>query len=136
MTTLVVDTSILAAWFLPDELDPIAAAVLKELDAGATILLARHTEIEFLNILRTARKRKHISNAECFDMIGSYSLLALSSSTEAAEPARLWELMEKHDLTSYDAEYLRLAKERSARLATLDLQLVRSARREHLLFEV
>lgn len=122
---LVVDASVAAAWFLPDEDSDVADAVMDALlqkTACAPDLL-RH---EVRSVLLMGERRKRISN----DLVLA-SLIRLRHLpiviADSGEDALVVGLARKHQLSAYDAAYLALAITEGIPLATLDKKLRQAA---------
>ncbi|MFN3547492.1 MAG: type II toxin-antitoxin system VapC family toxin [Mesorhizobium sp.] len=126
--TVVVDSSIALAWFLPDENSPLALDVLMQVtESGA--LVPQHFQVEFGNALVMAVRRKRIDRdyrRRTFERISDLEL-----ATDQAGGDRLWietiELADQHGLTLYDGLYLELALRTGLPLATLDTRLAKAA---------
>jgi predicted nucleic acid-binding protein len=88
--------------------------------------------LEITNTLLVMERRKKILREDRLKALEHIQLLPLDS----AEPptARmlfiLEELANRHQLSSYDAEYLRVAKDAKVPLATTDKALIRAAKKE------
>lgn len=122
---LVVDASVAAAWFLPDEDSDVADAVMDALlrkTACAPDLL-RH---EVRSVLLMGERRNRISN----DLVLA-SLIRLRHLpiviADSGEDALVVGLARKHQLSAYDAAYLALAITEGIPLATLDKKLRQAA---------
>ncbi|MDZ7927322.1 MAG: type II toxin-antitoxin system VapC family toxin [Agrobacterium sp.] len=128
----VVDASVVAAWFLPDEEGQIAEdalALLETQDALAPDLLSH----ELRNILLSAERRKRIAPDEIFAILLRFASLplTLSASTDHVSIIRL---AQKHALSAYDAAYLSLAISHKVPLATNDRKLAAAAKLEDVAF--
>jgi predicted nucleic acid-binding protein len=129
---LVLDASVAANWLLDEEINPVAQRALDEMQAGTPIFVPTLWLLEIVNVLFSAERRKRIDRKHrdgALDRIAQLPLAILA-------PPGLSDLMllrhyaEKHQLTSYDAEYLRVAKSQNLSLATLDGNLLSGAKRE------
>ncbi|RST86077.1 PIN domain-containing protein [Aquibium carbonis] len=126
--TIVVDSSIALAWFLPDENSPLALDVLMQVtESGA--LVPQHFQVEFGNALVIAARHKRIDRdyrRRTFERISGLEL-----TTDRAGSDRMWidtvELADEHGLTLYDGVYLELALRTGLPLATLDKRLAKAA---------
>lgn len=122
---LVVDCSVIASAFLPDEASPLAAAILDQ--SGHLDLVApRVLRLEFLNVALLVRRRGRIDEAQFRTLLqkGSEFLVTYD---ELDPPLvdfaqRAYEL----GLTSYDYAYVELAWRRRLPLATLDRPMMRA----------
>ena len=128
MTGFVVDASMAASWFLPDEANggTNLLAERAEREAPLTPGLFRH-EMRSLFVMAVRRKRGARD-----DLMRQLDIVErLFAKDEGPGDARaIVALAFKHGLTSYDATYLALALERGAALATLDRALAAAARKE------
>lgn len=124
MTHFVLDASISASWFLPDEVSALSEHV-------ASLLSQHHAWVptlwryEMTNIILINLKRGRLQEQNALSAFNALRLLPvvdcpIGDSKEIALLAR------KHTLTAYDASYLHLAMERQAPLYTLDKQLLRA----------
>lgn len=121
----VVDASVVAAWFLPDEDGAVADEALARLetqDAVAPDLLSH----ELRNILLSAERRKRISSDDVFAILMRFASLPLTLSS-SADHVSIVRLARKHSLSAYDAAYLSLAISHQAPLATQDRKLAAAA---------
>ena len=126
--TLVIDSSIALAWFLPDEGSPLADTVLVEVSENGAFVPSLFP-VEFGNGLVMAVRRKRIDHdyrRRTFERIAE---LDLAEDREGRE--QVWtdtvELADMHGLTLYDATYLELALRTGLPLATLDKRLGKAA---------
>lgn len=122
---LVIDSSIAAAWILPDERTPAALQARGQviLEGG---LVPAHWWYEIRNTLLMAERRNRTTEA--------LNTLALSTLTQMPivpthppDDATIFAVARRHRLTFYDAAYLELASREKLALATLDLELARAA---------
>jgi predicted nucleic acid-binding protein len=132
MNGIVVDASIAASWLLYDELSDAAEQVLEQMQEGKPIVVPSLWLLEITNVLFTAERRKRIDKKHrdaALDRIERLPI-TISSAPTAGDLKILRALAEKHQLTAYDAEYLRVAKELKLPLASLDKNLIAAALRE------
>ncbi len=132
MTGLVLDASLCAAWFLDDEIEDTAEWVMRELQAGAPAFAPSLWLLEITNAIFNAERRRRIDRKRrqvAVEEVGRLPVTLLAPPTRADLPT-LCHFAERHQLTAYDAEYLRVAKELRLPLATLDQNLADAARRE------
>ncbi|POO53148.1 type II toxin-antitoxin system VapC family toxin [Agrobacterium rosae] len=128
----VVDASIVAAWFLPDETNDAADKALDMLeteDAVAPDLLSH----ELRNILLSAEKRKRIDQDAVFSILLRFTNLPLTL-VSGGDHITIMRLAKKHSLSAYDAAYLALAVSRAMPLATSDKKLAAAAVAENVAF--
>ncbi|WP_275790233.1 type II toxin-antitoxin system VapC family toxin [Pararhizobium gei] len=127
----VVDASIAAVWFLPDENSDIADAAMDALsrkNACSPDLLLH----EVRNILMTAERRKRIPIELVLASLVRLRQLPITIS-DSGDDALVVSLARKHQLSAYDAAYLALAITQAIPLATLDKKLRRAAEAEAVL---
>ena len=127
MAGLVIDSSIVLSWCLPDE---GGADQIQEAVASAGALAPAHWPLEVANALLMAERRRRITTD--FRNATLQDLKTLPITLDAETTARAWrdtlQLVEAHRLTMYDAAYLELAQRRTLPLATLDAELGSAAR--------
>ena len=126
---VVVDVSIAAKWFLPDERSQAAGALLDRVSKGGAYVPA-FFRWEMQNVLLSAERADRIGANDVDAALESLRDLPI-----AFEPAgdRFFSgnevrLARHYDLTPYDAAYLCLAASRNIPLATTDAALARAAR--------
>ncbi|ACB97320.1 type II toxin-antitoxin system VapC family toxin [Beijerinckia indica] len=124
----VVDASIAAAWFLPDEQseasDQVMAALGKE--AGCVPGLFW---FETRNLFLTAERRGRLRAGEA--LLSMQQLRALPLREEPVDQdAFVLSLAQRRSLSGYDASYLALALAQTLPLATTDQKLAAAARAE------
>ena len=126
MTGFVIDASLAASWFLPDEASPATDELLDRLvdEEAAAPSLFRH---EMRNLMLVAHRRGRLSREKLDDVLTGLALLPIHD-YGSGDDARVVALATKHGLTAYDAAYLALALERQMPLATLDRALATAAR--------
>ena len=123
MAGLVVDASVAAAWFLPDEATPFTDAALHA-TATDSVWVPALWLLEMGNLFLSAQRRKRINEIKRRELIAAASALRLRIDREAVTMADLDTLAARHGLTTYDSAYLELALRRSLPLATLDKALL------------
>lgn len=130
MAAFVVDASVAAIWFLPDEEHEIAEAAMDQLISEAALapdLLAH----ELRSILLTAEKRKRIPGEDVLTSLIRLRQLPIKIVGDG-DDAVIIRLARKHQLTAYDAAYLALALTQGVPLATLDRKLQQAATAEYI----
>ena len=118
----VVDASVSAAWFLPDEATPDSEAALQA-TATHDVWVPALWLLEIGNLLLSAQRRKRISADKRRELAGAASALRLKVDREPVSIAALDDIAARHGLSAYDAAYLELALRRGLALATQDLAL-------------
>jgi len=130
---VIIDCSIAVNWTLNDEHSDYAAIVLAYFtDNKPELFVPPLFTLEVLNALQMAFKRKRISKEE----------LAKTRRYWLKHPVhvcglnydRIIELVDKHQLTPYDAAYLDVAISKQTPLATLDKSLMFAAKKEKVAF--
>lgn len=132
MKGLLLDASIAANWFLNEEVSPVAQRALEEMREGTPVFVPTLWILEIANVLFSAERRKRIDRKHrdgALEQVEQLSVVILAPPT-LADLKMLRHYAEKHQLTSYDAEYLRAAKSQKLVLATLDGNLLAAAKRE------
>lgn len=127
----VLDASITAAWFLPDEASEVAENAYARMRRGTLVLHAPELWLwECGNIIANSVKRRRFSVADALlawsavDSIRSRIELLASKPAYAATALPL---ALEHGLSLYDAAYLRLAISLQVPLLTADRALARAA---------
>ena len=123
MAGLVVDASVAAAWFLPDEATPFTEAALQA-SASVDVWVPALWLLEIGNLLLSAQRRKRITEPKRRELVAAASGLRLRVDREPLSMVDLDTLAARHSLTSYAAAYLELAQRRALPLATLDAALL------------
>jgi predicted nucleic acid-binding protein len=132
MNGVLVDASVSAGWFLKDEVNEYSEWILDQMQSEEPVYVPSAWLLEITNLLFNAQRRRRIDRKyrdEALAQIPRLSLTMLAAPT-IADLATLSHYSDKHQLTAYDAEYLRLAVERKYILATLDGNLLAAAKRE------
>ena len=123
MRGAVVDASVAAAWFLPDEATELTEAALQA-TATMDIWVPALWLLEIGNMLLSAQRRKRIDDAKRRELVSAAAALRLRVDREPVSMIDLDALAAHHRLTVYDAAYLELALRRRLPLATLDTALL------------
>ena len=128
MSDVVVDASVVAPFLIPDESGEQSDAVLSALVAGRGVV-PQHWRLEIANLGRKAVRQKRMTRAEMHEAITLLATLPVNVDRQTDEMAwsRTLDLASDHDLTSYDAAYLELAKRNGLPLATVDKALAKAA---------
>jgi predicted nucleic acid-binding protein len=123
--SLVIDASIVAAWFLDEKPDPrveIAFDTVARVETLAPSLFY----YEIRNVLLVSELRNRITEVMSAAFLRDLRLLPIRLEP-AGDEAMLMTLARKRKLTVYDAAYLELAKREALPLATLDRNLEKAA---------
>jgi predicted nucleic acid-binding protein len=125
----VVDASVTACWFMPDERHPIADAAFQRIahDPAVAPVLWWY---ELRNVLIVSERRGRLDSAKTARVLRLLKGLPVAIDADVEEEA-LMQLARRHRLTVYDAAYLELALRKGHPLATLDAALATAARAEH-----
>lgn len=124
-TGLVVDASISAAWFLPDEATPYTEAALQA-TADRRVCVPALWLLELGNLLLSAQRRRRITNAKRRELVAHAQALCIVVDREPVAMTALDDLAARHALSAYDATYLELALRRALPLATHDAALLKA----------
>jgi predicted nucleic acid-binding protein len=124
----VVDASVTACWFMPDERHPIADAAFQRIahDPAVAPVLWWY---ELRNVLIVSERRGRLDSAKTARVLRLLKGLPVAIDADVEEEA-LMQLARRHRLTAYDAAYLELALRKGHPLATLDGALSTAARAE------
>lgn len=122
---LVVDASVSAAWFLPDEAAPYTEAILQATVEGEVWAPALWL-LEMGNLMLSAQRRRRITAAKRQELVAHAQALRLRVDRDPVAMTTLDTLAARHGLSAYDASFLELALRRSLPLATLDEALQRA----------
>jgi predicted nucleic acid-binding protein len=128
----VLDASVAACWFFPDETHPIASHSWLRIHQDEAIVPA-HWWFEVRNTMLIGERKGRTTTHHT-----GFAIDRLGRMTIRHEPLPLdieiFSLARKHRLTFYDASYLELAKRKALPLATLDNALASAARAEDVEF--
>jgi predicted nucleic acid-binding protein len=118
---MVLDCSIVMAWYFADEQSDYADHVARRLPQHAAIVPV-NWPLEVANVLVIGERRKRSTQAHAARLLKTLKGLPITVDDETNLHA--WEttisLARAHGLTAYDAAYLELAVRRGLPLATLD----------------
>lgn len=127
-SAFVVDASVSAAWFLPDETTPYTAAALQA-TAAADVWVPTLWTLEMANLLHSAQRRRRITAAKRVELAAAAAGLRLQVCRDPVTLPTLDALAAAHGLSAYDACYLELALRRRLPLATLEKNLLSAMQR-------
>ncbi len=119
----VVDASVSAAWFLPDEANPRTESALHA-TATHDVWVPALWLLEMGNLLLRAQRRKRITADKRRELAAAASALRIKVDREPVTISTLDEIAARHGLSAYDAAYLELAVRRGIPLATQDDALI------------
>ncbi len=124
---LVLDNSVVVAWFFPVQATPYSYAIAKRLEIEKAWVPALW-QLEIANVLRTACLRHRLEHAKARDIFDALGKLPIHvDQSEGISPRQLFELAMRFKLSSYDAAYLELAMRLGLDLATQDQDLKNAA---------
>lgn len=126
--SFVLDASIAAAWFLPDEQHDAADRLMAEL-RSAVGLVPGLFWFETRNLFLVAERRGRLRAGEPLLLMTQLRGLSLEDAGSGGDGLVL-DLAARHMLTAYDASYVALAKTRGLALATGDRKMAVAARSE------
>ena len=131
MSRFVLDASVVLAWCFPDENAATAQHVAGLLKRGDTAIAPSFWPHEVLNALLMGEKRKRISKDLVRSFLDDLATLPIVLEQFPASVVfdRIQHLGREHGLTAYDAAYLDLALDSRLPLATLDVDLMRAAKK-------
>ncbi len=122
----VLDASIALAWAFADAADPRATAALARIRTDAA-LVPGIWWFEIRNTLVVNERRGRLTEADTACFLRTLSRLAVTIDRHPGE-ADVLTLARRHRLSVYAAAYLELAQRDSVPLATLDRELIGTAR--------
>ena len=129
--SLVIDASLAAQWFLPDERNEPANSVLREL-ASRSGCTPSHFWAEMRNVLLVAERRGRLGPGEATALLRALRDLPIDDAGSGPDGPVL-ELARRHGLSATDAAYLAVALDLRASLGTSDRRLAAAARAEGVL---
>lgn len=124
----VVDASVAAAWYLPDERAPGPTRLLERLREEWAVAPGLFW-FEIRNILLVNERRARITEEATTDALDDLERLSIRPDGEPGWRSVV-ALTRRRRLTVYDAAYLELAIRQTLPLATLDRELAAAARAE------
>lgn len=126
----VVDASVAAVWFMPDEAHPVAERAFERLASDRAVLPSLWW-FEMRNLLIVNERRNRVTPAQTRETLTLIDEMPIAFDHEA-ESETLLRLARDYRLTIYDAAYLELAARKRLSLATLDKALAMAARQENI----
>lgn len=126
----IVDNSVVMAWCFKDEEGQYADLILNKLE-GACAFVPSIWPLEVSNVLLVAERKKRIGEADSTRFIALLTELPIIVDQESPERmmGEIFALARKHNISSYDASYLDLAMRKGLPIATLDKNLLATAKR-------
>ena len=128
---VVIDTSVAAAMIFEDEAGPLAEALEPVMLAGGQLIAPALMLWECTNALRSAVLSKRITATKADALLSKFCALPMEfvDPPSLAELPDLLDLAVSHQLTTYDATYVLLAKARGLPLASHDTRLNQVAKK-------
>ena len=132
---IVVDASVVLAWYLPAEpYKDAALEILEQASVSRTVLCAPTLmRFEVLNVLalsvRGITPRQRLAQDEADEILAAFLRLPLEEHPITALEQRVLEIAVAHRRSAYDAAYLALAEALNAEFVTGDAGLYRTIRR-------
>lgn len=125
--TLVIDASVVLAYLLPDEHSPAAERLLASLGPRPA-RVPTLWEYEVVSGLRAAERSGRIAPGDVDLALQAVAQLPVRGERPSFDLAL--QLSRRHELSTYDAAYLAVAKRNALALASWDARLARAAERE------
>ncbi|MGC8492163.1 MAG: type II toxin-antitoxin system VapC family toxin [Syntrophobacteraceae bacterium] len=129
MSCFVIDSSLSAAWCIPDETGEAAETVLQKLGSDEALVPSLWV-YEMSNVLVMAERRGRITPADAsraVELIMTLPIRIETADFRVLDASRL--LAREYSLSAYDAAYLELAQRQGLPLATMDCKLSLAATR-------
>jgi len=127
--SFIADASVAIAWVHPAQATPETDAMLDRLAAGDSLVVPALWPLEVANALTVLRRRRKLTLDEARTAIEIIRELPAVIDHEAAAMAftRLVDLATQHELTIFDATYIKLATRRQLPLASNDARMKQAA---------
>lgn len=125
-TTLILDSSIIAKWFFPEQGSEKALLIKEKFvnnEVSIAIPLLLYYEVN--NILRTAVKAFRIDFKDAIDVYNAFLKLNFIVYSSQSVMTKTLETALKFDISSYDASYISLSEYLNATFLTADQKLLR-----------
>lgn len=126
--SLVLDASVAVAWAFSSDVFDLALPALTYIQSGHAIAPTLW-QFEVASALRKAGKDGRLSRQQSASFLSDLHTLDIRVSPVLPRIARLMEVAEEFNISTYDAAYLELALQLSLPLATLDANLASAARK-------
>jgi len=124
----VLDASVAACWFFPDETHPVASRAWLLIHEDDAIVPA-HWWFEVRNTMLVGERRGRSTEQRTGFAIDRLERMTIRHAPHPLD-ADVFALARKYAMTLYDAAYLELARRTGVALATLDSKLARAAHAE------
>ncbi|PKA38865.1 VapC toxin family PIN domain ribonuclease [Rhizobium sullae] len=126
--SFILDASIAAAWFLPDEQHEATDQLMSNLRSTVGFVPSLFW-FETRNLFLMAERRGRLRRGEALLVMTQLRALSIEDAGSGGD-GRLLELANRHSLSGYDASYLALALAQGISLATADRKMAAAARIE------
>ncbi len=126
MASLVIDSSLVAAWCFKEEATSYTEGVLTAVSELTEAIAPRLWAYEIRNTVLMGLRRKRITKTDAEEFLDSLKALPIRL-TDPVSYDDVFRLADRHGLTVYDAAYLDLAVREGLPLASLDAALIRAA---------
>ncbi|MHB8791974.1 MAG: type II toxin-antitoxin system VapC family toxin [Thermoleophilia bacterium] len=124
-STIVIDTSVAAKWFLPEPLSDEADAVLEQARLGRLLLSSPDLiSYEFANILWKRQKKGELSSSQAMEIMFDFERLPIELVPAEVLGAEALKIACSTGCTAYDGAFVALAAGLKCRLLTADRKLV------------
>ncbi|UWU16874.1 type II toxin-antitoxin system VapC family toxin (plasmid) [Rhizobium sullae] len=126
--SFILDASIAAAWFLPDEQHEATDQLMSNLRSTVGFVPSLFW-FETRNLFLMAERRGRLRRGEALLVMTQLRALSIEDAGSGGD-GRVLELANRHSLSGYDASYLALALAQGISLATADRKMAAAARIE------
>ena len=126
MVTCVLDTSMTLSFVLADEFTPESEQVLNEV-ARHGALVPTLWDHEVTNALRNAERRGRMTERATTNALHGLQGLPIERDSRPLDAQHVLSLCRQHEISAYDASYIRLALDQDLPLASLDERMRRVA---------
>ena len=124
--TLVLDTSVIAKWFLPEPLSAEADSVLEDMRLGKSHLASPDLIVyEFANILWQRQIKNEISSRQAAAIMSDFERLPIELVPGDVLGSEALKIAGKTGCTAYDGAFMALASGLDCTLVTADQRFVR-----------
>ncbi|TGK05275.1 PIN domain-containing protein [Leptospira langatensis] len=126
----ILDCSLAAATFLPDERSARADKFLESLGNTNRAMVPSLWWYELNNVLVVSQKRKRLSDAQAKQIVSIFESLPIEFDINLSYEVfrQIQNIAQKNDLSAYDASYLELCIRKGAGVATLDERIASIAK--------
>lgn len=124
-STIVIDTSVAAKWFLPEPLSDEADAILEQARLGRLQLSSPDLiSYEFANILWQRQKKGEIGSDQAIEILFDFERLPIELVPGDVLGAEALKIACRTGCTAYDGAFVALAVGLKSRLLTADRKLI------------